>query len=60
MNTLDKLIEIEKALNMSVSYQSLNKWRKLTESAKLDVIQGVTLDELVAYLQKRDIVYNIK
>lgn len=53
MDKLNKIIEVEVILNNMVGYNAMKAWNKLTESAKLDAIQGVSLQELVTYLQKR-------
>ena len=53
MDKLNKILEVEQILNNAVSYKAMAKWNRLTESAKLDAIQGVSIQELVTYLQKR-------
>ena len=52
MDKLKRIIEIESILNNTVSYRSMSRWHKLTESAKLEAIGSVTLDELITYLRK--------
>ena len=52
MEKLKMLIEADKILNNSVSYQKMAKWDKLTESAKLDALNAATVAEIVAYLSK--------
>ena len=52
MDKLKRIIEVESILNNTVSYRSMSRWHKLTESAKLEAIGSVTLDELITYLRK--------
>ncbi len=52
MEKLKMIIEAEKILNGSVSYQGMQRWNRLTESAKLEALQAATVQELVAYLSK--------
>ena len=52
MDKLKRITEVEGILNNTVSYSCMTRWHKLTESAKLEAIGSVTLDELITYLRK--------